>query len=253
MLHMTQYEFLDNGGNPMAIAHRGGAQEAAIEGYAENSLLAFSMVRNLGYRYVETDVRATREGDVYTFHGQGGERVNKHQALNKADARALGAPLLAEVLDAFPDMRFMIDPKHWPVVEPLAEVIRSTRSGNRISVGSFSQHRTDRAAQAIYEATGCAVPTAMGPRHLLGRLMLHTTAPHRSWRAPDPLVQIPRSATRRRLIDTAHAGGASVISWVVNEPTEMVHFLDDGVDGIMTDRPSALKLVLQSRGQWQNY
>ena len=57
------------------------------------------------------------------------------------------------------------------------------------------------------------------------------------------------------IVDTAflkvcHRAGVAVHVWTVDEPHEMERLLDLGVDGIMTDRPSSLKEVLERRGQW---
>jgi glycerophosphoryl diester phosphodiesterase len=38
--------------------------------------------------------------------------------------------------------------------------------------------------------------------------------------------------------------------WTIDDPAEMVRLLDMGVDGIMTDRCSVLRQVLEDRGQW---
>jgi glycerophosphoryl diester phosphodiesterase len=246
---MTGFEYLDNGGLPIAIAHRGGLAETEREGLPENSREAFGYAADLGYRYLETDVRATAKGKLHVWHGQGVERIDKRRPLDEADAEL--APLLSDVLEEFPETRFAIDPKHWPAVEPLAEVLVAMNALGRVSVGAFSQKRTDEVAKLVYERSHAEICTAMGPRHLSQLAVRAAIAPNRLWRAPNPAVQIPRTISTERIISAAHAGGAQVHTWVVNTPTEMNDFLDLGVDGIMTDEPSLLKGILQSRGQWQ--
>ena len=59
-----------SGGAVVAMAHRGGALEAP-----ENSWTSFRRVVSLGYRHIETDVRATRDGVVVVFHDADLHRV----------------------------------------------------------------------------------------------------------------------------------------------------------------------------------
>ena len=58
----SRHPFLD-GSTPVAIAHRGGAEEAP-----ENTLEAFGAAVALGYRYLETDAHVSRDGIVVAFH-----------------------------------------------------------------------------------------------------------------------------------------------------------------------------------------
>jgi glycerophosphoryl diester phosphodiesterase len=56
----------------------------------------------------------------------------------------------------------------------------------------------------------------------------------------------------QRFVDTAHALGLAVHIWTIDDEATMVHLLDLGVDGIMTDRPTLLKEVLIRREQWMS-
>ena len=53
-------------------------------------------------------------------------------------------------------------------------------------------------------------------------------------------------------MEAAHHAGLQVHVWTIDDPREMEHLLDIGVDGIMTDRLAVLRNVLESRGLWSN-
>jgi glycerophosphoryl diester phosphodiesterase len=51
-----------------------------------------------------------------------------------------------------------------------------------------------------------------------------------------------------RFVAAAHRSGLPVHVWTVDDPAEMEALLDAGVDGLMSDRPSRLRDVFESRG-----
>ncbi|MDQ4071249.1 MAG: hypothetical protein M3088_00010 [Actinomycetota bacterium] len=82
---------------PVAIAHRGGAEEAP-----ENTLEAFGAAIALGYRYLETDAHVTRDGTVVAFHDRTLDRVTDRTG-------AIAALSIAEVEAADAGHAFTLD------------------------------------------------------------------------------------------------------------------------------------------------
>ena len=248
--------FLD-GPLPLAMAHRGGAIE-----HLENTMPAFEACVAMGYRYLETDVRATADGVPIVFHDPALERVS--DATGRIDqlpwsevsrARIGGRePILRleELLGAFPDARFNLDIKAAGVVAPLVRAIRRVRVADRICLASFSDARIAAARRLL----GPGVCTALGPRGVAA-LRLASYRPRAAGlvRIQAGCAQVPLQLGGRALVDerfiaAAHARGLQVHVWTVDTPHEANALLDLGVDGIMTDRPAMLREVLEKRGQW---
>jgi glycerophosphoryl diester phosphodiesterase len=245
--------FLDHA-PPLAIAHRGGALEAE-----ENTLSAFEHARALGYAHVELDVHASRDGEVIVHHDPTFERMcgetravaqmNWSQISRLRTRKGAAIPRLDAVLEAFPELCVTIEMKSDAVAEPLAAVIRRTGALRRVCVAAFRSQRTLRVRRLLGDEL------VWSPAYA-GVIALKL----RGWHLPAPLggfrlVQVP---PRRRglpvvtpgFVRAAHRAGIRVQVWTVDDAAEMERFLDMGVDGIMTDRPSLLKDLLVRRGQW---
>ena len=261
----TGFAYLDAGidqpGAVLALAHRGGAFHPELEGL-ENTLHAFEHAVALGYRYLETDVHATRDGVLLAFHDAALDRVTSGTGMiaqmRYADvAEALVAereqiPTLASLLDRFDDVCFNIDIKAPQAVAPLADLIRRTRSHDRVCVGSFDDRRLRRFRALMDRPVATAVsPVAVAAARLLPVRRLAAVAA----RTPGSAFQVPHRRGRLRVVteefvERAHALGRPVHVWTVDDPTEMRHLLDLGVDGLITDRTDVLRDVLIERGQW---
>ncbi len=263
-----RFAFLDHPG-PIAFAHRGGALEAT-----ENTWTSFTHARDLGYRYIETDVNASADGVVLTIHDPFLQRVSDRTGLVRemtwqqlsevrltprpGPATPAGEPIprLDEVLAAWPEMRWNIDAKHDSTIDPLIETLRKAGAVERVCVTSFSDRRLTRMRKAL----GPKLCTAMGPAGV-GALRLASALPRaaatpaaaplgRFGAAQVPIRQGWMPMVDRRLVDTAHRAGLQVHVWTIDDETTMARLLDLGVDGIMTDRPTVLKGLLERRQAW---
>jgi glycerophosphoryl diester phosphodiesterase len=256
-----RFAFLAESG-PLAFAHRGGATHPDNLDM-ENSRLAFKTAVDMGYRYLETDVHLTRDGVLVAFHdakldrcttGAGRIRDLPYAEVRRAliDGRE-PVPALAELLAAWPDVRWNIDLKSARAIGPLVEVVRQADAFDRVCVASFSQRRIRRARALL----GTDVATAMGPLEVAVLWLV----PWRRARAlllssGVPCVQVPRSLGSVTLVDAgfvrrAHDHGCQVHVWTVDDARSMNELLDLGVDGIMSDRIDILRNVLRARGQWK--
>ncbi|MDR2931210.1 MAG: glycerophosphodiester phosphodiesterase [Propionibacteriaceae bacterium] len=246
-----------------AMAHRGGPGWEVNRG-RENTLAAFRAAVSLGYRYIETDVQATRDHELVCFHDPTLERmtglpgrVRDYTAAELSSARVGGGepiPLFAEVVEALPDTCFNVDLKTAGSVEPLVRVIREHHLANRILVDSFSPGRLGR----FRAMSSRSVPTAMTP------IAAAVTALTPFARANSPqgvALQVPVRVPigRRTLpiltqatIDRVHRIGKVIHVWTINDAAEMARLIDLGVDGIITDHPDLLKNVLIDHDLWEN-
>jgi glycerophosphoryl diester phosphodiesterase len=247
------FPFLDR--PPLAFAHRGGAGD-----WPENTMPAFAGAVELGFRHVETDAHVTRDGVLLAFHDDALDRVTDSHGviaeLDYADVRhALvdgrePIPLLEDLLGAWPDLMVNIDPKRDAVVDPLADLIERMEVIDRVCVGAFSDLRLARLRARL----GPRLCSSLGPIDT-ARLRAVCFEDGVVEDLPGACVQVPVSVgdavlVDERFVEVAHANGLQVHVWTIDDEDEMRRLLDLGVDGLMTDRPAALKDVLVARGTW---
>ena len=221
---------------------------------------AFAKAVSLGYRYVETDVHASRDGVLFAFHDDDLLRTcGVNAKINDLDSSEVAAvtvegsehiPTLSELVTTWPNLRINIDCKADPAVEPLIAAIRHHDLYDRVCIGSFS----DRRLKSIREACGPRLCTSMGPKEVaMLRLRSWTKSQGRDLAplaAQVPPRQGPLPIVDKRFVSHAHELGLHVHVWTIDDRSEMHELLDLGVDGIMTDSLATLASTLNERGQW---
>ncbi len=255
-----------NNSRPLAIAHRGGAGL-----WPENTLYAFERAVRLGVDVLELDVRSVADGTLVVMHDatvdrttDGSGRVSEMSLaeLKRLDAgyrwspdggksfplrgSGIEIPTLAEVFEALPETRFVIEPKRSApsVARSLCRAIRQQRIGGRVTVGSFSQSMLDEFRRECTEVATSASTGEVSKFLLMYKIGMYG----------DPFpglaaLQIPEQAgglqlVSRGFIEAAHARNIAVHVWTINDTTDMRRLLDMGVDGIMTDYPDRLLKLL---------
>lgn len=237
--------------HPRVFAHRGLASLENVDSPVwDNTAGAFAAAHAAGAEYIETDCRATADGDIVLFHDEALTRL-------LGDSRAVAdvrtgelADLLAphgglltvtEMLEMFPETRFNIDVKTDAAATPLGSIIAP--HAHRVLLTSFSDARRRRTVAAALDAGAKMRPaTSAGQQSMIQVRLLSMLrlSPARVLRDIDAL-QIPErygavKVLTPALLNAAHRLGIEVHVWTVDDPDEMLRLVRAGVDGIVTDR-----------------
>ncbi|MEO8105946.1 MAG: glycerophosphodiester phosphodiesterase family protein [Actinomycetes bacterium] len=255
------HPFLQHDG-PIPMVHRGAAGGGAGD-LIENTLAAFQRAHILGFRYFETDVRTTADGVLVATHDASlrrvaGERIRVRDVTWKelAQIPVGGTPLprFADLLNAFPDVWFNVDPKVDEAMEPLANVLREGDAVERVCVASFS----DRRLRWIRVALGERACAAAGPRELSTAVAQVAKGQPIDLPGVD-VLQVPhwmsrrvlqRAGRRTDLLAAAQRVGMPVHVWTVNDGSDMQDLLSRGVDGVISDQTDLL-LDIFGRHGWR--
>lgn len=248
-----EWVFLDHS-VPFGFAHQGGDDVAP-----GNTDASFAHAVSLGYRYLESDVRATSDGVLVVFHDDDLEaltgvpgRIEDCTWAEVAELRVAGEhpiPRFDDVVGRYENVRFNIEPKADTAVEPLIDAIGRLGLLDRILVGSFDDSRVRKVAAAVGPKLATS-PGRLGVAKLflLALLRPDSTVPYAAVQIPSKLSFVPLVSSWS--IARFHRLGLQVHVWTINDETEMVRLVDQGVDAIMTDRTELLRRVLRSREQW---
>jgi glycerophosphoryl diester phosphodiesterase len=223
----------------------------------------------LGVTSIECDVHLSADGEVVVCHdatvdrttdGTGAIATLPWAALREFDAgarwsphadperangglatgarpfagRGIGLPRLAEVLETFPGVSFIIEFKSAAVARPALELLERMGARSRVLIGSFL---TD----ALHPARAAGFRTTASQAELI-RLLPVALLRGSAARPPFDALAIP---PRWRGLPVPIAGfGRSlevpVYVWTVNDPDHARRLLAGGVSGIITDDPGRL-------------
>lgn len=233
------------------IAHRGASAQAP-----ENTMAALEKAVELGADAIELDLHVSRDGELVVIHdvtldrttdGRGPVHTHSLQELKQLDAgRWFGEsfagqriPTLAEVLDRFAGkvplaLEVKAGSAFFPGIEErVVSALREHQVLSQVAVASFDHHALFR----LKELEPCLRTAAL----LVGRPMSMSAVAGPS---KVDAMALECSLVTKTEIDACRASGLQLVVWVVNEPAQMRHFIDLGIDGIITDRPDLLRHAL---------
>ena len=109
----------------IGLSHRGNSKK-----FIENSFEAFNSVIQLGYKYIETDLRMTLDNEVIAFHDPDLKRLFNldlqvkdltfNEISNLYKEKNCSLLTLEDALKKFPDIHFNIDLKVEEVIQDLS-------------------------------------------------------------------------------------------------------------------------------------
>jgi glycerophosphoryl diester phosphodiesterase len=210
---------------PLLLGHRGARSEKLIP---ENTPAAFDSALALGCDGFEFDVRLSADGEAVICH----DASIRGLEIAQSSAQRLALPVLREILiqhqnDAFLDIELKV-----PGLERITlALLRDHPPVRGCVVSSF----LPAVLQAIH-GMDAVIP--------LG-LICETQTELNLWpKLPIQYVIPHHKLVRQAVSDEIKAASRKIFVWTVNSPADMQRFAGWGVDGIISDNPEQLALIL---------
>lgn len=251
-------------GRPLRIGHRGAAALAP-----ENTLRSFRAALEAGVDLIEFDVLELRGGELVLAHsddlsevslGAAGGRVRERELTRLREVVPELATLeeaLAFFAEEATETGLQVDLKSPGAALRVAELIRRFGLGERAVVSSFhlgALRALGRTEPGLRRAL--TFPRSLlglddrGPLAGPGLLVLRATLPA----LVGPLLAVARAhdlalhhaVVSAAAVRRAHARGAAVLAWTVDEPGELARVEEAGVDAVITNDPAIFASTLRT-------
>ena len=230
----------------VGLSHRGNSKK-----FIENSFEAFNSVIQMGYKYIETDLRITLDKEVIAFHDPDLKRLfNLDLQVKDLTFKEIAGLFkekkcrlltLEDALKKFPDIYFNIDLKIKEVIQDSIKVVADMNAFNRVCFASFHSGHTEKVLKHNQNAM-----VSMG---------LKDVALFKFFKAYDKnikIMQIPLKwkgikVLTKNLIQKADKCDLLVHVWTINDRNTINNLIDLGVNGIVTDEPELLMEIMKER------
>ena len=254
-------------GRPLRIGHRGAAALAP-----ENTLRSFRAAVEVGVDLVEFDVLGLRSGELVIAHSNDFREVSHGAAAGTVRDRSLRnlkeicpeLPTLEEALAFFAEdarqVGLHLDLKTCDREADVAAAIRRFDLVERSFVSSFYFRTTRSLARLDPDIrVGITVPrgllgiTERGRGAVFARVGLSVLRRIAPFAAPLALVSaratalvLHQSVVGEAVVRRAHAHGAVVVAWTVDDPRDLARVDEAGVDAVVSNDPRIFASTLES-------
>lgn len=238
--------------HPLLIAHRGESFDAP-----ENTLAAINMAWQKGSTAVEIDIQLTKDNEIVVIHDADTKRVSgkklliRKSALKELKTLDVGAykdeqwenekiPTLSEVLETVPENGILIIEikSSKRILEVLKQQLKNSQLKNsQIKIISFNFKTIAKAKQLMpnHEALWLQnldyyLPDWLcfiNKKKIIKKLKKHNLDGINVWSGK--LLNL-------LFIKAFHIRDLSVYTWTVNNPKKAEQLINQGIDGITTDR-----------------
>ncbi|QBK25531.1 glycerophosphodiester phosphodiesterase [Ureibacillus thermophilus] len=257
--------------SPVVLAHRGGAKLAP-----EHTMIAFDKAFELGVDGFEIDIRLTKDEEIVAFHDETIDRTSDgigairdftleelktfNFAYHYKDEEGnypyrnekVDIVTLRELFEKFPNMYINIDIKDSPetyegslMPSKLWRLIEEYHAENRVVVTSFYSEQVDRFN--LYAQNRVAL--GAGETDVKKAFAAYTSQFRHLYQPKVDVFQLPQKHGRITLdspkfIAFLNKFNIPVHYWVIDDEEQMKKLLENGAQGIITDRPDiAVPLV----------
>tara|TARA_Y100001958_G_C21230245_1_gene555913 strand:+ start:924 stop:1661 length:738 start_codon:yes stop_codon:yes gene_type:complete len=230
----------------IALSHRGDSND-----YVENSFEAFKSVVDMGFEYIETDLRKTSDDKIIAFHDEDLKRLFNidlkvenltfkeiDKFFSKKNCKLL---TLKETLINFPETKFNIDLKIEGVIQESISIVKELKAFDRVCFASFSSSHTDKVLKDNPKAI-----VSMGMKDVAYLKFFNYL------RKDSKILQVPLNwkgvnIVNSKLIQKAKEKDLFIHVWTINDRETIVKLIEMGVHGIVTDKPDLIKDVMKEK------
>lgn len=264
---------LAEGERPWVIAH-GGAKDL----WPGNSMLAFEGSVALGVDVLEIDMKITKDDVLVCHHDKTIDRMsdgegelgdftyeellsfNFGEGFKDLDGNypyeddTIEICRLEDVFSRYPELYYTVeikdrDERGVRAGELLKEMVEAYDLGDRMIVACFD----DETLTAFQGLEGNNIPVSTSEKEAT-KFVITAKSLTGIFYAPEavalqlPMDQYGINLTRKHVINSAHRHNMAIHYWTIDNKADMRLLIENGADGIMTDRPDIMIELLEEMG-----